>query len=242
MENTATAGSPRGERTPPSYPSSPGRGTAEQEEFYRLSEPTILWKQVVTDFNAGWLPNHQKLTEYLTRLNNSCSQFSLNVPINNTNPEINERSLITHMHTVIQKHSEIITSSFTLRDHWINDMRNYLNEEDRAKIDEITRRIEGATEDYINKIGNMNESFENRTKLKVFFDCTNSYRNTIKKEYSAKDAILQRGLKQHPIFENQEVRKMIISDYRNSLKAFHDEEGYLKKIISEIFNEPKRNN
>lgn len=135
-------------------------------------------------------------------------------------------------------------------------MRNYLNEEDRAKIDEITRRIEGATDDYINKIGNMNESFENRTKLKVFFDWTNSYRNTIKKEYSAKDAILQRGLKQHPIFENQEVarrtptrgvlgrfaRKMINSDYRNSLKAFHDQEGYLKKRISEIFNEPKRNN
>ena len=43
VENTAAAaGSPRGERTPPSYPSSPGRGTAEQEEFYRLSEPTVL--------------------------------------------------------------------------------------------------------------------------------------------------------------------------------------------------------
>lgn len=121
-------------------------------------------------------------------------------------------------------------------------MRHYLNEEDKARIDEITRRIEGATDDYINKIGNMNESFENRTKLKVFFDSTNSYRNTLKKEYTAKDAILQRGLKQHPIFENQEVKKMINTDYRNSLKAFHDQEGYLKKRITEIFNEPKRNN
>jgi hypothetical protein len=36
---TKGVGSPGGTRTPPSYP---GHGTAEQEEFYRLSEPTHL--------------------------------------------------------------------------------------------------------------------------------------------------------------------------------------------------------
>uniref|UniRef100_A0AAU7YTV1 Uncharacterized protein n=1 Tax=Madurella sp. TaxID=2420206 RepID=A0AAU7YTV1_9PEZI len=241
VENTGV-GTPTGGRTPPSYPSSPGRGTAEQEAFYRLAEPTPLWKQVVTDFYAGWVPGHQKLTQYLIRLNNSCSQFSLNVPVNNTNPDINEVSLIKHLQTIIEKHSEIITNSFNLRDHFINDLRHYLNDEDKAKIDEITRRIEEVTDDYINKLGNMNESFENRTKLKVFFDSTNSYRNTLKKEYTAKDVILQKGLKQHPVFENKDFKKMINSDYRNTLKSFHDQEGYLKKRITEIFNEPKRNN
>ncbi len=236
---TKGVGSPGGTRTPPSYP---GHGTAEQEEFYRLSEPTHLWKQVVIDFYAGWVPSHQKLTEYLARLNNSCSEFSLNVPVNNTNPDINEGSLINHLNTIIQKHSEIITNSFTLRDHLINDLRHYLSEEDKAKIDEATRRAEEATSNYINKVENMNERFENRTKLKVFFDSTNSYRNTLKKEYTTKDAILQKGIKQHPAFENQELRKLINSDYRDTLKAFHDQEGYLKKRISEIFNEPKRNN
>jgi hypothetical protein len=51
---------------------------------------------------------------------------------------------------------------------------------------------------------------------------------------------MRKGLKEHSIYEKKELRQMINSDYPKALKAFYDEDNYLKKRIMEVLNEPSR--
>jgi hypothetical protein len=108
---------------------------------------------------------------------------------------------------------------------------------------EISEKISKAREDYLMKAECLGGSDPDkiRNELKQFFDHTNTYRNTVKKDLSKADSILRKGLKEHPIYKNKEILKMINTDYPKLLKAFHDEDEMLKKRLIEVFNKPVDN-
>jgi len=120
-------------------------------------------------------------------------------------------------------------------------LRHYLLEEDRKKIEEISENINKAREDYLRKIETLEGSDlkKIRSELKQFFDYTNTYRNTVKKDLSRADDIMRKGLKEHPLYKKKEFRTMINKDYPKLLKAFHDEDEALKKRLMEVFNKSK---
>jgi hypothetical protein len=82
----------------------------------------------------------------------------------------------------------------------LNDLRRFLSEEDQTKIDEILLRKEEVTEDYVNKIDDLGRTKLsdglNKNNLKLFFNLTNEYRNSVRKELSKAEVIIQKGIKQ----------------------------------------------
>ncbi len=100
------------------------------------------------------------------------------------------------------------------------------------KIEEISKRKDKAHEDYLEKLESLGGS-DIRSDLKRFFDFTNTYRNTVKKELAEADTIIKKGLndKRHPLHKKQQFRKILNTDYPKLIKSFHEEDERLKKDL-----------
>ena len=110
----------------------------------------------------------------------------------------------------------------------------------KKKIEEISKRKDKAHEDYLEKLESLGGS-DIRSDLKRFFDFTNTYRNTVKKELAEADTIIKKGIndKKHPLYKKQQFRKILNTDYPKLIKSFHEEDERLKKRFTELFNTPK---
>jgi hypothetical protein len=162
--------------------------------------------------------------------------FSINnIPENH--PQINEAAVMDHMTKILQNHYRLITGSFDIRGQLLDNLRYCLNDEDRNKYEEITKRISKTQEEYLNSLIEMKQR-EVKNQLRVVFDLTNKYRNSVKKDFTAQEDIIRKCIK--PVLsEKKELKKMINVDYPKSLKLLHNEEELLRKRIAELLYEPK---
>jgi hypothetical protein len=189
------------------------------------------------------LPGHESYIKHLKKMNDKDLYYTLEIPKNNNDPKITEVYLAQNLFSVLKTHSDMLTGSFLGRDGLLNELRHFLSEEDKKKIEEISEKISEARNNYFIKGESLGGSDPNklRSELKKFFDYTNTYRNTVKKDLAKADAIMKKGLKEHPLYKKEEMRKMINSDYPKILKSFHDEDERLKKRFMEVFNKPREN-
>ena len=202
-----------------------------------------FWQTIIDTFNNNMVTCFEQYVNILKKMNSQNATFTLEVPKNNTDPSITQVSIAQSFFVVLKYQAEMLIQSFTGRNQWLSDLSNYLSEQDRTKIEEISAKVDKARDDYLSKVDNLTGSDPEklRSELKQFFDFTNTYRNTAKKELAKADAIMKKGIKEHPLYEKKEIKKMINSDYPKILKAFYDQDEYLKKRIIEILNDPKRN-
>jgi hypothetical protein len=49
-------------------------------------------------------------------------------------------SLAQNLFGVLQTHSNILNGSFSGRDGWLSELRHFLSEEDKKKIEEISKK------------------------------------------------------------------------------------------------------
>lgn len=215
------------------------QGTVKSESEF----VSFLYSKVPIDtFYNDISPGYESYIKILKRMNDKTLHYTLDVPKNNTDPSITRTNLAQSLFVVQKTHANILTNAFLGRDAWLGELRHYLLEEDRKKIEEISENINKAREDYLRKIETLEGSDleKIRSELKQFFDYTNTYRNTVKKDLSRADDIMRKGLKEHPLYKKKEFRTMINRDYPKLLKAFHDEDEALKKRLMEVFNKSKK--
>jgi len=190
------------------------------------------------------VPGLEQHTGILKKINEKSPYFTWEIPPNNTDPSINEVSIAQGFFTAEKYQAEVLINSATARDKFLRDFRFYLPEVDRAKIEEISNKLDDIKDEYLDKISTLQGTGtidKIRVEIKLFFDYTNTYRNAVKRELYEAESIMRRGLKNHPLYKNKEVRKMINVDYPKALKSLSDQDNYLKKRIGEILNEsPKK--
>lgn len=203
------------------------------------TEPQFLWESIVDKFNNNMVPTFEQYVGVFKKMNSQNLAYTLEVPKNNLDPDITEVKLAQSFFIVLKYQADMLIRSSEGRDKWLGELRYYLSDHDKAQIEEISDKLDQARYDFIDKIESLGGSDPNklRVEIKQFFDYTNTYRNTVKKELSKADGIMRKGLKQHPIFEKKEIKQMINSDYPKTLKAFYDEDNYLKRKIMEKLNE-----
>lgn len=201
---------------------------------------TGFWQVPLNTFKDEISPCFEQYTRILNKMNNKSLYYTLEVPKNNEDPNITEVSLAQNLFGVLQTHSNILNGSFSGRDGWLSELRHFLSEEDKKKIEEISKRKDKAHEDYLEKLESLGGS-DIRSDLKRFFDFTNTYRNTVKKELAEADSIIKKGIndKRHPLHKKQQFRKILNTDYPKLIKSFHEEDERLKKRFTELFNTPK---
>lgn len=223
----------------PAIKNEPAEGTGKNTSSTEFV-PFIYSKEVISTFYTDISPGYESYMRVLKRMNDKTLLYTLQVPKNMDDPSITDTELAKTLFIVQKTHSDILTGAFLGRDAWLGELSYYLEEKDRQKMSEISEKISKAREDYLIKAECLGGSDPDkiRVELKRFFDYTNTYRNTVKKDLARADAIMKKGLKGHPLYKNKEMQKMINTDYPNLLKAFHDEDEMLKKRLVEVFNKP----
>jgi hypothetical protein len=203
------------------------------------TEPQFLWESIVDKFNNNMVPTFEQYVGLFKKMNSKNLAYTLEVPKNNQDPDITEVNLAQSFFVVLKYQADMLIRSSEGRDKWLRELRYYLSDHDKVQIEEISDKLDQARDDFINKIESLigSDPDKLRVEIKQFFDYTNTYRNNVKKELSKADGIMRKGLKEHPIFEKKEIKKMINSDYPKTLKAFYDEDNYLKRKIMEKLNE-----
>jgi len=173
-------------------------------------------------------------------MNDKALLYTLEVPKNNEDSSITEKVLAESLLELMQTHAKVLDSSFAGRDGLLNELRHFLSEEDKSKIEEISRRKDQAQEDYLEKVSNLGEGGSDvKVLLKRFYDHTNAYRNIVKKELSEGDEILKKGIKAHPVYKKAPIKNMINRDYPQIVKNFNREDNQLRKRYAELFDKPK---
>jgi hypothetical protein len=200
-----------------------------------------FWKVTLNTFYEEITPGLEQYIRILKKMNDQTLHYTLEVPKNNNDPGITQVSIVQSLFSALQKHSRMLSGSFTGRDAWLSELRHLLSEDEKQQIEEISKKIDKIREDYLKKTESLEGSDLDsiRSDLKQFFDFTNTFRNTVKKELTKADIIMKKGLKEHPLYKKEEIRKMINTDYPKLLKSFHDEDERLKKRFIELFNKPK---
>lgn len=219
----------------------PGEGL-EKEEFTPKNTPFYLY--ILESFKTEFLVCNQSYVDFLKRISdNNLSDFTLEILNENKILGDSNMTAAEAFWGILDNQANILGKSFTIRELLLNDLRRFLSEEDQTKIDEILLRKEEVTEDYVNKIDDLGRTKLsdglNKNNLKLFFNLTNEYRNSVRKELSKAEVIIQKGIKQSWVFKEPEFKKMVNIDYPQANKAFNDQDGYLKKKVSEILNESK---
>lgn len=201
-----------------------------------------LWESILDKFNNNMVPTFGQYVSIFKKMNSPNIVYTLEVPKNYPDPEMTEVQLAQSFFVVLKFQSDMLIRASGGRDKWLRELRFYLPEGDKTAIEEISGKLDQIRDDYIDKIETLTGSDPDklRVEIKQFFDYTNTYRNGVKKELSKADGIMRKGLKEHPIFEKKEIKQMINSDYPKILKAFYDEDNYLKKKILEKLNEPPK--
>lgn len=216
----------------------PSSGTADETSS---TVPKELWCYHRDNFYGNVVPVLEQYTSVLKKISDKAKYFTWEIPENNTDPTINIGSVAEGFFTAVKYQADILIRASTGRDEFIRDFRFYLSPEDKAKIEEISSRLDDAKEEYILKMETLEGTGPSlkklRVEIKLFFDYTNSYRNTVKRELNEAESILKRGLKKHPSFKDKEFRKMINVDYPKVVKSLNDQDNYLKRRIAEILNE-----
>ncbi len=199
-----------------------------------------LWETIIYKFKNNMEPGFKQYVRVLKQLNEV--NYTLDVPENNQDPNITEVVLAQRFFIAQKYQADILMRATGGREKWLRELRYYLSDVDKAKIEEISDKLDKAQDDFLDKTDTLagTDPEKLRVEIKQFFDYTNTYRNTVKKELAAADSIMRKGLKEHSIYEKKELRQMINSDYPKALKAFYDEDNYLKKRIMEVLNEPSR--
>lgn len=203
--------------------------------------PQELWRYHRESFYGNIKPTLEQYTRVLKKINDESKYFTWEIPENNTDPTINIGSVAEGIFTAAKYQADILIRTTTGRDAFIRGLRLYLSPEEKAKIEEISSKLDEAKEEYILKMETLEGTGPTlrklRIEIKLFFDYTNTYRNIVKKELYEAESILRKGLKKHPSFKDKEFRKMLNVDYPNAIKSLNDQDNYLKKRIAEVVNE-----
>jgi hypothetical protein len=198
------------------------------------------WKKPLKTFKEEISPCFEGHTLVLKTMNAKALLYTLEVPENNDDPSITEASLANNLLGLLQTHAKIVESSFSGRDGLLNELRHFLSEEDKSKIEEISRKKDQAYDDYLEKVGSLGEGkSDTKVLIKLFHDHTNAYRNIVKKELAKGDEILKKGIKTHPVYAKHPIKHMINRDYPKLIRDFQREDDQLRKRYAELFNKPK---
>ena len=201
--------------------------------------PSGYWKKVLSTFNGEIFPCFEQHIGILKAMNDKTLLYTLEVPENNEDPSITEKILAESLLGLMQTHAKALDSSFAGRDGLINELRHFLSEEDKRKIEEISRRRDQAQDTYFEKVSSIGEGGSDvKVLLKIFYDHTNAYRNIVKKELAEGDEIIKKGIKAHPVYQKRPFKNMINKDYPEIVKSFHREDNQLKKRYAELFDKP----
>ena len=211
----------------------PSSGTA-NETSSPITErvPLLMNKAFYDEVSVGF----KQYTRGLKDISDRSVYFTWDIPENNTDPDIHKGSVAEGIFTALNLQSQVLLSSNTIRDKFIRDMRYFLSVEEKARIEEISEKIDDFKDEYLKKIERLEGKGPTLNKLRVeliqFFEYTNVYRKAVNKELNEMETIFRRGLKQNPgLKNNKEFKKMINVDYHERVKSLSDQYNYLKKRI-----------
>lgn len=94
-----------------------------------------------------------------------------------------------------------------------------------------------ARADYVDKIDKLGDNKGDPTG-KINFSAVNAYRNEGNKQLNKAENFIHAEFKDLGKFyqKSPELKKCLNVDYINAKKSFNEQDGYLKKTISEILN------
>jgi hypothetical protein len=223
----------------------PEQGTENVPEQRNDTSPQVpeygpLWEVAVYKFNKDMVPVFGQFVHILKKLNNV--NYTFEIPKNNTDPAITEVAIAQEFFLALKSQADMLIRATGGRENLLRDLRYYLSDEDKARIEEISVRLDTAQFEYFGRIETLSGTDPDklRIEIKQFFDYTNTYRNAVKKELAAADAIMRKGLKEHTVFKKKELREMFNRDYPRTIKPFYDQDDYLRKRVLEILNKPPK--
>lgn len=119
-------------------------------------------------------------------------------------------------------------------------MSKLFNQDVQKVLENMENIRDEITNDYFQKLESIGERNQlNRSFLKDFFSTTNNYRNLMNKECNKAEEFLHSKFRESPSFKNKELKKIVNIDYAQGKKYFSDQDGYLKKRVSDILNAKK---
>jgi len=130
------------------------------------------------------------------------------------------------------------------REMFLLDLRYYLPDADKAQLEQMSVNLAKAKNDFLDKIEALRGTDPDKLTLEMrkFYDYTNIYRNAVRKELAEGEALIRKGIKEHhpSVYKHKALKQMLNTDYPKTIKAFYDEDNYLKKRISHCLEEESK--
>lgn len=130
------------------------------------------------------------------------------------------------------------------REMFLLDLSCYVPDPDKAQLEQMSVNLAKAKNDLLDKIEALKGTDPDKLTLELrkFYDYTNTYRNAVRKELAEGEALIRKSIKEHhpSDYKHKALKQMLNTDYPKTIKAFYDEDNYLKKRIYHCLEEESK--
>lgn len=155
--------------------------------------------------------------------------------------DLNSSGSRDYMARILHRHLQALTGSIQNRIVWMENLETtgikLGYKEELGKIQENILEIRMKFSDKIEEL--ISQGKKDKSFLIQMFNESNAFRNKVYSELNKAENVFNLNFKESMLYKNVELKKMIHKDYVEEKKSFANEDGYLRKRISEVLNERK---
>ena len=209
----------------------------EKEAKAKYSRPPIT--QWTPELVEKFYREAKEHTDQLTEINKQFAAQFKKATSDDVQLHLNNEEAKGHFIGLLLTHTTMLNKYFDNRLAWIGMWSDSYSEELKDVFEKYKAIKDGNYDEFLTKIADLDEK-DRSVAITMYFNNFNGYRNITNKALNKAEGLSHEYLKDFtPLLKDPRIRQIVNKDYGEAKKIFLEQDGYLRKKVSEVINQPK---